>query len=305
MAGLLLDACNVTHPGPGVATYAATVVPAASIVIPAHNESVLIGRCLSRLLDGTAASEWEIIVVCNGCTDDTADRARAFQGVTVVETGTPGKMPALDIGDATATVFPRVYIDADAIVELPALRALVRALDDQDVPLVGSPALHVDTSASSRLVKIYFDVWTRLRYAQEAIGSGVYALTRQARGRFEQFPQRGGDDQLVYRLYSASERIVTQPSFTYVAPRTLRSLMRSRARMFALNIELERTIDLPAPEGVGWKEQGLERVLRSSPRMIPRVALFVAVQIIIRLWGRRLSNAESIPWNQDRTSREA
>ena len=275
----------------------------ASIIIPAHNEAELISACLRRLT--LVPSDWEIVVVCNACSDDTAELARGFSRVTVVETSRPGKMPALDLGDSVATLFPRLYVDADAVVEVAALKSLAHALSSDDRALVGSPALRIDITNSTRWVRIYFAVWSRLRYASEAIGSGVYGLSAGARRRFDTFPERGGDDQLVYRLFTADERVITEPPFIYVAPRTLRALTRSRARMFALNAELERTVDLPPQPEQGWRTQGLEQVMRSSPRSFARGLVFVGVQVVVRLWGRRLAQAESIPWHQDRTSRQA
>lgn len=77
-----------------------------SIVIPAHNEALVIGRLLTRLTDDDSTPPLEVIVVCNGCTDDTDDVARSFQSVRVVATGEAGKANALRIGDSLATVFP-------------------------------------------------------------------------------------------------------------------------------------------------------------------------------------------------------
>jgi glycosyltransferase involved in cell wall biosynthesis len=280
-----------------------TAVNRASIVIPAHNESALIEGCLSRILESSTSAEWEIVVVCNGCSDDTADRARTFKGVQVVETERAGKMPALNLGDEVASVFPRLYVDADAVVDGAALRALADRLGDANAVRVGSPRMRVDCSRSTRPVAAYFSVWSQLRYAREAIGSGVYGVSAAARRRFGAFPERGGDDQLIYRLFDSSERVITDPSFGYVAPRTVRALISSRARMFALNTELERTVDLPPPENLGWRAQGLERLLVDRPRDLPAVALFMTVQVVVKIWGRRLARKESIPWNQDRSSR--
>src|SRR5262245_58336894 len=64
---------------PGVFAGAVVAAPArfmASVVIPAHNEARVIERGLSSLLEGARPGELEIVVVCNGCTDDTAARAR-------------------------------------------------------------------------------------------------------------------------------------------------------------------------------------------------------------------------------------
>ena len=55
-----------------------------SVVIPAHNEAKVIGRCLSGLLEGMAPGELEVIVVCNGCTDGSEDVARQFLEHTAV-----------------------------------------------------------------------------------------------------------------------------------------------------------------------------------------------------------------------------
>ena len=49
-----------------------------SVVIAAHNEEDVLGRCLDALLRGSRPTELEIVVVCNGCTDRTADVARGY-----------------------------------------------------------------------------------------------------------------------------------------------------------------------------------------------------------------------------------
>ena len=49
-----------------------------SVIIPAHNEERVISRLLEALTLGHTPGELEIIVVCNGCSDDTAGVARGF-----------------------------------------------------------------------------------------------------------------------------------------------------------------------------------------------------------------------------------
>ncbi|MYT19449.1 glycosyltransferase, partial [Streptomyces sp. SID7760] len=79
-----------------------------SIVIPAHNEGRVIGRLLDALLADAPASGPDIVVVCNGCTDDTAAVAGARgPRVRVVEIPTPSKHTALRVGDEHARGFPR------------------------------------------------------------------------------------------------------------------------------------------------------------------------------------------------------
>ena len=51
--------------------------PVVSVVIPAHNEEKYIGRCISSVKSAAAVygGTVEIIVVCNRCTDNTAEIA--------------------------------------------------------------------------------------------------------------------------------------------------------------------------------------------------------------------------------------
>ena len=66
-----------------------------SIIIPAHNESDVIRRCLESALAGVKSGELEVIVVCNGCLDNTAELARTFgECVTVIETDVASKSNA-------------------------------------------------------------------------------------------------------------------------------------------------------------------------------------------------------------------
>jgi glycosyltransferase involved in cell wall biosynthesis len=99
-----------------------------SIVVPAHNEERVLGRTLSALLADTSPSEFDVVVVANGCTDGTAEVARGFGGVRVVETDVPSKSHALRLGDETAAGFPRVYLDADVVLPAAHVRALCAAL---------------------------------------------------------------------------------------------------------------------------------------------------------------------------------
>lgn len=47
-----------------------------TVIIPAHNEEAVIGRCLQTVLhDAPTAYPFEIIVAANGCTDRTAELA--------------------------------------------------------------------------------------------------------------------------------------------------------------------------------------------------------------------------------------
>src|ERR1700722_5972108 len=101
----------------------------ASVVVPAHNESQVIGRCLAALARGEPSDALEVVVVCNGCTDDTPARARsAGPHVRVIELSEASKIAALNAGDEACTTFPRFYVDADVELTPASIRAVTAAL---------------------------------------------------------------------------------------------------------------------------------------------------------------------------------
>lgn len=105
----------------------------ASFVIPAYNEGRVLARCLDALHGYCAAADarcpLHVVVAANGCTDDTVAVARRYRGVTVVDIPDSSKRAALDAGDeAAGDVFPRVYLDADIVLDHEAISGLVTAL---------------------------------------------------------------------------------------------------------------------------------------------------------------------------------
>ena len=94
--------------------------PLGSVVIPARDEARVIRRTLDALFTDFEPSELEVIVVCNGCADDTARVARASgHPVRVRELRAASKPAALRCADAEATAFPRLYLDADVLLPGP------------------------------------------------------------------------------------------------------------------------------------------------------------------------------------------
>jgi glycosyltransferase involved in cell wall biosynthesis len=80
------------------------VIAAIAVVIPARDESELVGRCLESVLVAKARLEKRhagvsvsVMLVADRCTDDTAGVARAHPGVTVVQ------IEAGNVGVARAT----------------------------------------------------------------------------------------------------------------------------------------------------------------------------------------------------------
>lgn len=161
-----------------------------SIIIPAHNEEKVISKTLTALRPGAVAGDYEIIVVCNGCTDGTAKIVGNFGNcIQCLDTPVASKAHALNLGDRAATSFPRFYLDADIVLSPEAIEEMTKILSREEYYAV-SPVMQMDYNHSSWAVRFYYDIWQDLPYVQLGlIGTGVYALSKKG-GHVLMFSQK-------------------------------------------------------------------------------------------------------------------
>ncbi|WP_027577861.1 glycosyltransferase [Bradyrhizobium sp. Ai1a-2] len=277
-----------------------------SIVVPAHNESAVIARTLRPWVEGPGSEDISVVVVCNGCTDDTAGVARRFGSpVRVIESEIASKTHALNLGDQNSDSFPRIYIDADILISLDAIRALARRLERGDV-LAVAPTPEIDLSGCSWMVRQYFSVRSRLPSAGQGIGgSGVYALSEAGRRRFTQFPDVIADDTYVRIQFKPEEReTLTSVKSTVFPARTIRQLIAVRSRAHAGTFELARRFpELSANKGK-TNNRTLIGLLK-DPRLWPGLAIYFGVNILARWRAAARSRAKAPRWQRDDTSRSA
>ena len=207
--------------------------PSASVIIPAHNESSVIARTLAPLAALAGSGALEVIVACNGCSDDTADIAARFAGVTVIELAKASRVAALNAADEVATRWPRIYLEADTEVDPAALATAIRALDGDGI-FAARPAFRIDAGGASPAVRAYLRARYRMPSMSEAMwGTGVYGLSRAGHDRLGSFPAATADDLLVDRLFAPGRKLILSgPAVTVRMPRTagglLAVLVRSR-----------------------------------------------------------------------------
>jgi colanic acid/amylovoran biosynthesis glycosyltransferase len=271
-----------------------------SVVIPAHNEEAVIGRCLSSLTKGAPEGELEVLVVCNGCDDRTAEVARrSAPGATVLEISVASKVAALNVGDEHARHFPRFYVDADVELAYPALASVGQALGQPGV-LCAAPRPWFDLAARPWAVRAFYAVLQGVPYfSQDMVGTGVYALSEAGRRRFGPFPELIADDQFVQQLFERSERrSVAGAHFVVHPPVNLRGVLAMRARAYRGNRELARS----GLARAGPPPSGLKSVLRRAlvPAQAPAVAVYAGVNVLAKglAWGR-----PSTTWERDDSAR--
>ena len=86
-----------------------------SIIIPAHNEEDYIEKTLQNISEQTL-KEKEIIVVCNGCTDNTAKIAKKHTS-KVFELKNPNLVEARNYGADKAKYPKLLFLDADTLFQ--------------------------------------------------------------------------------------------------------------------------------------------------------------------------------------------
>ena len=276
-----------------------------SVVVPAHNENSVIARTLSTWMNDLSSHDISVVVVCNGCTDDTANVARRFGPMArVIETPVAGKTHALNLGDQASSSFPRIYVDADVVISVDFLRTLASRLERGDV-LAVAPTPEIDRKACPWLVRKYFDVRSKLPSSREGIGgSGVYALSEAGRRRFDEFPQVIADDTYVRLQFKPQEReTMTTVKSTVFPPRTIRQLIAVRTRAHAGTGEIARQFpELSVNRGETNNRALLE--LFKVPPLWPALLIYCLVNILARARAAVHSTQASV-WLRDDTSRLA
>lgn len=276
-----------------------------TVVVPAHDEEAVIGRCLDRMLREAEPDEVRVVVVANGTTDRTLDVAREAGGALGHEIETLDLPEASKIAAVRAGIDradgPVAVVDADVEVPTRSLRAVAAALASAD-PVVVAPTLEMDASRSSWLVRRYVRAWAALPYvAQSMVGSGVFALNRPALDRLGELPEVTNDDGWVRRRFATHEHVVVPEPFRAHAARSVRALVARRARIVNGNRNLDGALG-----GRDDGRNGAGALVRAvTTRRVGPVdaAVFLGVTVASRVVaGRRRARGDG-GWYADATSR--
>jgi hypothetical protein len=278
-------------------------------VIPAHNESAVISRCLHTLFEGIDAADLEVVVVCNGCHDDTAVVARASgHPVRVLELAVASKPAALRAGDRHLHTFPRLYLDADVLLPGPAARNVLKHLEKPD-SVAARPPFRYETTHSSAIVRRYYRARSRVPAVLGSIwGAGVYGLSESGRARFGDYPDLVADDLFVDQCFAPDEiDIVGDEPVVVMAPANYRDLLRVMRRAYRGAAETHVAAKGSMPEAAGARPTTLAtlrdvvRLCRSASGFIDAVT-YAFIAISARAY---VALGRSARWERDESSRTA
>ncbi|AKS32311.1 hypothetical protein AFA91_10970 [Mycolicibacterium goodii] len=271
-----------------------------AVIIPAYNEAAVIERTLTPLSAAAVDERIELVVVCNGCRDNTADIARSIPGVRVLELEQGSKPAALNAGDRAVSSWPRLYLDADIRVTPQAVLAVLDRLDRGDV-LVARPAARYDTGAADMLVRSYYRARNRVPQHKRAMwGAGAYGLSEEGHRRFGAFPSITGDDWFIDAQFGSDEKaVVTTEPVVVTTPANVTSLLAIRRRIHRGTGKLPAGYESDLRTGSTGMATAAA-VLRTvrGPRSLFDAVVYVGVALAAR-WSPRSAQ----PWERDESSR--
>ncbi|MDE2079239.1 MAG: glycosyltransferase family 2 protein [Patescibacteria group bacterium] len=153
-----------------------------SFVIPAYNEEGYLSACLKSVQKEITESgvDAEIIVVNNASTDKTAEVARSFKDVRVVDEPRKGLSQARQTGFAASSGELIANIDADTIVPPGWIKKVLKAFTQNGrLAALSGPYIYYDLPwYVGMMVRLFYIVG----YAVYAIGYGLFGFGAMLQG---------------------------------------------------------------------------------------------------------------------------
>ncbi|HEY3513873.1 glycosyltransferase family 2 protein [Kribbella sp. NPDC051137] len=218
--------------------------PLVSVIVPAFDEEVVVGNCVSSLL-ASGYPRLQVILVDDGSTDGTLSVLRRFEdhpAVTVIAKPNGGKASALNAGIEVATGEILCFCDADGVFTADTIPELLAGFDSRRVGAVcgnDEPANLV--GLQTRLLALLTHVGTgfvrralALINCLPIVSGNLGAFRRSVVEEIGPFAEGfvGEDLELTWRVHRAGYRVAFCPRAKVYAevPATLRALWKQRVR---------------------------------------------------------------------------
>ena len=188
-----------------------------SIVIAARNETSNLSACLASISKiDYPTSGYEVIVVDNNSTDNTAEIMAGFPNVVYLKEERPGPSSARNKGIAASSGDMLVFLDADTTVDKNWLKTLLAPFEDASVGAVGG---EIRPMAEGNIISEYLSVSLLMRYHRyggkryvKGYPSCNLAVRKSSLdGGFDPNIVRGQDKDICYRILEKGGKIVFQP----------------------------------------------------------------------------------------------
>lgn len=189
-------------------------LPKASVVVATYNGGRTLGACLQSL-QNLDYPDYEIIVVDDGSTDNTAEILEGFNGIRVIRQPNRGLSVARNAGIEAATGEVIAFTDSDCEVDRDWLYHLVRQMVSSRAAGVGGPNITPpEGTLASKVVALAPGHATHVlishQEAEHVPGCNM-AFTRTALervGGFDPVFRKAGDDvDIIWRMQDAGMKV--------------------------------------------------------------------------------------------------
>jgi len=215
-----------------------------TILIPAQNAASQIAATLAPI----SGKGFDIIVIANGCTDDTAQVARdTAPDAFVLESPLNHKARALNLGLLGSYGDCIVCLKAGVVASAQTIEKLVQCLTTDRVDLAYGVA-RFDSTGSTSTVRGLCGAWQRLGSAAGVGMAGCYGLRRRALEKAGGFPVNLRGDIWLRQHFMASALCVPDAVYDISAARSLGDLyVRLRHTQYGERVQQIRR-RLPNPD---------------------------------------------------------
>ncbi len=192
-------------------------LPALSLIIAAHDEQdVIAAKVANALALDYPRERLEVIVACDGCGDETAERARRAGADLVLELPREGKIRAQDAAVARARGELLAFSDANSSWDADAARELVAAFADDEVGYACGQVQFTAADGATNQEGLYWRYELSLRELESRLSSitagngAIYATRRDSYIVVD--PIMGHDLSLPFNIVKEGLRAVYVPS---------------------------------------------------------------------------------------------
>lgn len=237
-----------------------------------------------------------MIVIANGCTDETADIARGYAAqaeardwqLIVLELAEGGKLNAWNEGEAAAGGDVLIYLDADVLVSPQVIPQIADALD-VTTPRYAGAQPNVTVTGDDALTRHYTRFWLTTPFMVHGVpGFGVFAMNRAGRARWGDWPDIISDDTFARLNFTPDERHGVPASYDWPMIEGFTRLVQVRRRQDIGVAEIATRY--PALMANDDPHDRTEPVWKRAVKDPVAFMCFAAVRIAIRLPILRSSN---------------
>jgi len=275
-----------------------------TVIIPAYNERAVIGQLLSSIYDGAKNNNYQVVVACNGCSDNTYEYVKEqFPFINCINIVEGSKTNAINQAEKIATGYPRLYIDADVIITSQDINKLILKANSVNSPILCAPRASINTTKSHFIVKAYYRTWQKTKfYINHGFGSGIYVLNQPAREMFDIFPNIIADDGYVREFLNSNEIVVVEDAKSTVqAPVKLIDLIKIKSRSKLGNYQLSGI----KINRVNNDNEKVNKTFVNSVNIFNKSIYYLINFIAMVLAKRKIKNILTYQWDRDESSRGA